>query len=543
MERSRLIVILFLAISFQLEAGVNRYIVFFIDKANSEFSVNRPEEFLSTKAIQRRERQGLLITESDLPVNSSYITQLADLEADVFHSSKWMNAVLVQVDEAVISDISALSFVKKVQYVAPNEKLLKNAENEESDTQFNKRPRNSKSTAAQNELLSVDEMHELGFDGDNITIAVFDGGFQKVNEISYFEHIFSENRMVATYDFVTNSSNVYRYDDHGTRVFSAISGFFEDSFTGTAPDANFVLCVTEDVGTEFKIEEYNWLFAAEYADSLGVDIISTSLGYNIFDDRTMDYEHDDLDGQTAVITQAANMAAEKGILLVVSAGNEGNNSWGTLTPPADSEFVLTVGSVTSSGDLSSFSSLGPTADDRIKPDVVALGSGVSLIGSSGSIITSNGTSFSAPLVAGLAAGIWQAKPELTNLELIDIIRMTASRASAPDNSFGYGVPDFISATQEQVLSVDDILKERIKVYPNPFRGTKIYIDLNSRFTENGLTISLYDLAGNLLTQGSYQNVPSEKIIEFDTDAVLPVGTYLLQVESPKRQTQVRLLKY
>lgn len=541
-SRPILTAIFLMSIGLLAKGQVNRYMVFFTDKSNSSYSLSSPEAYLSMEAIDRRINQNIPIEKSDLPVNQEYISGLNNLDVQVYHTSKWFNGVLIQEDQSMVAEIQALPFVDRVEFVAPDERLEEVSKSGRIRPFF-ARLKSSKETSAQNEMLSIDEMHKLNFKGQGMIVAVFDGGFEGVNDAAAFDHIFDNNRMIATHDFVTNSSDVYQFDDHGTRVFSAIAGFEEPSFVGTAYKSSFILCITEDVTSEYRIEEYNWLFAAEYADSIGVDVINTSLGFNLFDDTTMDYDFDDLDGETSVITRASNLAGKKGILLVVSVGNEGNNSWGTITPPADSQYVLAVGSVNKDNQVTGFSSIGPTTDDRIKPDVVALGSSVSLIGSSGNVVTGSGTSFSSPLVAGLATGVWQANPTLTNLEIIEAIRMSGSISQAPDNSFGYGIPDFLPAAGNPVLSVDDIIENKIKVYPNPFRGDRIFIDIDSKYAGDGLEIRLYDLMGNLISEESFTASQSHSIIEFQTDSNLSEGTYLLRIFSKQAITEVKLLKF
>jgi len=544
MAKSKLLApIFYLMVSFFAEAQVNRYMIFFTDKDNSTYSTDRPEEFLSERSIARRQRQGITVDDSDLPVNESYVQVLIDQDVEVFFETKWLNGVLVQSEESELPVIQSQVFVREIELVARKDRLLNPTPKSGRLKSILTRNRSSRESESQNAMLSVDEMHNRDYFGEGVMIAVFDGGFDNVNEIEYFSHIFDEERMAATYDFVTNSGDVFQFDNHGTRVFSAIAGFADGGFNGTAYKADYILCVTEDGLSEFRIEEYNWLFAAEFADSVGVDIINTSLGYNVFDDSNMNYTHEDLDGKTALITQASNIAAEKGILLVASAGNEGDNSWGKITPPADSPYVIAVGGITDSGDLSGFSSLGPTADERIKPDVVALGTDVTLIGSNGGIVTSDGTSFSSPLVAGLAAGIWQARPELTNFELIDLIRMSADNTLSPDNFMGYGVPDFLKAVGNQVLSVDDIIKEKIKVYPNPFRGNRIFIDVDSKLSKGGLEIELYNLSGSLIAQKNLVQTDLRGVVEFEIDSFIAPGTYLLKVITRNKINQVKLIKY
>ena len=522
---------------------VNRYFVFLKDKVGTNYSIDRPEEFLSVRSVERRANQGISVTDSDLPVSEDYISQVSQTGADVFFASKWFNGLLIQAEEAEVGSISALSFVDSVTLVAQGERLQGETLKVGRLNVFGNRIKSDKETEAQNSMLSIDDMHSREFRGEGITVAVFDGGFAGVDDIDYFQHVFDDERMLATRDFVTNTGNVYQYDDHGTRVFSAIAGLNEGEFVGTAYNSNFILCITEDVESETRIEEYNWLLGAEFADSVGVDIINTSLGYNLFDDAQMNYTHDDLDGQTAIISIASNMAAEKGILLIASAGNEGNNSWVRVTPPADSPSVLAVGGVNGSGVVSAFSSLGPTADERIKPDVVALSSNVTLINSQGNLTSGNGTSFSAPLVAGLAAGIWQANPELTNFELIEVIKLSADNADSPNSSLGYGVPDFIGALPNPVLSVEDIFEGRIKVYPNPFRGNRIFIDLDASFVGDDLSIEFFSLSGSLLAQRTYSNQFFTETVQFEIDQDIVPGTYILRLSNTSKITEVKLLKY
>jgi subtilisin family serine protease len=268
-----------------------------------------------------------------------------------------------------------------------------------------------------------------------------------------------------SFDFISGTSNVFQYDDHGTRVLSIMSANVDGSFTGGVTEASYQLYVTEDVPTEYRIEEYNWLLAAERADSAGADIIHSSLGYSTFDLASMDYTTDQLDGKTTVVSRAAQFAFSKGMVVVTSAGNEGNiASWRIITAPADGENVLAVGNVNSFGVRSPSSSMGPSADGRIKPDLVALGSGVSVVRASGSVLTGSGTSFSAPLVTSLVAGIWQANPELKNSDLLSALRHTASQASNPDNLLGYGIPNYLAVVHylEQSNQTEPVI-----IFPNP----------------------------------------------------------------------------
>jgi subtilisin family serine protease len=265
-------------------------------------------------------------------------------------------------------------------------------------------------------MIGADIMHQQGFTGKGMSIAVFDSGFRNAHLLPAFRHVFTSNRILATYDFVNKEESVYEDDEHGLRVFSAMAAYVPGQIIGTAYEAEYLLFRTEDASSEFRIEEINWLLAAEYADSAGVDVINSSLGYNYFSNPGMNYSRADMDGNTALVTRAADMAAATGMLVVVSAGNEGDDPWQTVAAPADADSVLSVGAVDRDGLYATFSSRGPTADGRIKPEVVAQGRGTVLSAASGNTVSSNGTSYSSPVLAGMATGFWQAYPHLTNME-------------------------------------------------------------------------------------------------------------------------------
>ena len=388
--------------------------IFFTDKSGSAYSIEQPEQFLSKRALQRRLDQNIKITSLDLPVSEQYLDALSTQPLQVYFATKWMNGVLVEMDESELQNIQTLSFVKDVELVAHGSKMnnQQNGGRKRSVRENEIMSYDGQETKQQNEFIGVDDMHESGYRGEDMLIAVFDSGFEHVNTSSFFSHIFSQERLYSSKDFIKGSDNVFQYDTHGSKVLSCIAGLKEGVYSGTAPRADLVLCVTEDIKSEYKIEEYNWLFAAEFADSLGADIISSSVGYSYFDDDRMDYTYDDFDGKTAVVSRAATMAAARGMLVVCSNGNEGNNSWTYLNAPADADSVLSVGAADYDLQKSNFSSFGPTSDGRIKPDISALGSWVK-VALREEVSYANGTSFSTPMVAGLAAGLWQAFPHLT----------------------------------------------------------------------------------------------------------------------------------
>ncbi len=529
MARCNLILLLLLwpIVSF---AQTNRYMVFFSDKNGSTYSINNPEQFLSQEAINRRENQGIAIIEQDLPVNDSYMQGVKDLGVDVFYASKWLNAALIQTDDSNIASINTLSYVDSVLFIAPGTKLSFNSR------KSNKEEKELGRTFAENDfqsnMLGVNTLQSEGFDGSGVSIAVLDAGFTAVDTEVAFLDVFNGNKLKYVFNFVENNQEVYKISTHGTRVFSTMAASLENEYIGISTGADYMLFVTEDAPTEYRIEEYNWLIAAEKADSAGVDIITSSLGYNTFDDPTMDYVYDQLDGETTIITQAANIATSKGILVVVSAGNMGNDPWQFITAPADAKDILAVGSVNTDGSISSFSSLGPSADGRIKPDVSALGSGTVLV-SNGGITSGSGTSFASPQIAGLAALLWQANPGFTNFEIRDLILNIGSQSKNPDNNLGYGVPNYNQTLALPIQSEYDLV-----VYPNPVSGNSITI-------QSGLSLGNSSL---VIISPTGQTVKKQIITSNQDLSPLSVddlsrGVYQLIIQSKDQIYKTRFVKY
>tara|TARA_B110000046_G_scaffold179785_1_gene209516 strand:+ start:33 stop:1682 length:1650 start_codon:yes stop_codon:yes gene_type:complete len=538
---------LFLFGFYSASAQTHRYMVFLSDKAESIYSLDEPEAFLSTRAIARKIQHNVEINVLDLPVSTTYIQDLASLELDVFFTSKWMNAVLIQTDSSTLLEVIGRSYVDSVVFIAPGARLTHENTGFEWPDTFQEPNNPLESSELQLAMMNVHQMHEDGYRGEGMLIAVLDAGFKGAQLFKPLENIFKENRLIAAKDFVTNGGNPFLYSGHGTSAWSTIASDYKD-FIGTAPKAEFILCITEDVASEYRIEEYNWLVAAEYADSLGADIITSSLGYSSFSDGTMNYTYQDMDGQTAIITRASNLAIKKGLLVITSAGNEGNDPWRYITAPADGPDNITVGSVKSDYSISSFSSQGPTADDRIKPDVVALGQGTTLLTSNGSISQASGTSFSAPLVAGFSAGIWQAHPEFTNLEVVDYLRNLGTRFDNPDNYFGYGIPiylaneDSLVVTDTTMLSLSEFTSDSITIYPNPVYGNVISIKIDSKINIYPLDIKLLDLEGNNVCELNVLNLPLGGLISMDISNS-HTGIYILILSSDNISRKIKLIKY
>ena len=351
--------------------------------------------------------------------------------------------------------------------------------------------------ANQIEMLNGQVLHENDFTGAGMQIAVIDAGFPNVNTLSAFSRIRDNNQILGGYDFVDRSEDFYGDHSHGTHVLSDIAGYIDNEFVGTAPDASFYLFRTEDSGSETPLEETLWVEAAERADSLGVDVINTSLGYTTFDNSNYNYTYADMDGETTFISRGAKIAASKGMLLVTSAGNSGSSAWNYIGAPADVDGVFSIGAVDANENIASFSSFGPTSDGRIKPDVLAQGRNAYIINYiTGNSSLSNGTSFSSPIMAGLMACFWQAFPNKTNFEIMQMVRETGDRYSNPAAQYGYGVPDFELAYNSG-LSIDDILNTSINIYPNPVSDSIFIQGVDS----GNLEYEIYTLLGEKVDSG------------------------------------------
>lgn len=503
----------------------DRYVVFFTDKAGSSFSIDKPAAFLSQRAIERRQRQGISIQQQDLPVQESYISSLKSLGVTCFYRTRWMNGVLVQMEKRLLASVQALRFVRNVEYVAPGVMKDQSSGGGGVSISFGTKAKSD----LQNQMLGINRMHADGYRGKGVLIGVFDGGFRKVSKLPAFRHLFADRRILYTFDYTANEENVENtVFDHGTMVLSVLAADKPGQFTGTAPRASYILATTEEGTSEYRIEEYNWLFAAEKADSAGVDIINTSLGYSVFNDARMNYTKAEMDGKTTVITKAVNRAFERGILLVTSAGNTGRNpNWDTILAPADSPNTLAVGAVNITGDRVRFSSKGPTADGRVKPDVMALGSGTAVMRAHGIFTFSSGSSFSSPLVTGLAAGLWQAYPGLTAAQLLDVIRRSGDNYSNPDHESGYGIPGYVKALK-LAKEISLPITPDLAAYPNPIVNNIVNLAFGSRFFGQPVAVAVYDSRG--VKQKTYQLNPTARNRRIRLYlGEIPAGIYLIKI--------------
>lgn len=439
-----------------------QYLIQFKDKRFNYADKSNASAYLSPLALERRKKMGIPIDSLDHPVSPAYLENLKNEGLKIHYTTKWLNGAVVGVEDPENANILKLKFyVEKVVYLGyverpvkskgkdkpvPFEELQSAMTNDEASFTF-KNPVNEGygESYAQNNMIGAVYMHKKGLTGKGVNVAVFDAGFFKANKIAAFEHLFKENRMKYSLDLVDHESDVFDDDDHGLHVLSCMAAKAENRMVGTAPDANYFLFRTEMASHEFLLEEINWIKAAEMADSMGVDIINSSLGYTTFDDQRMNHSHAELDGKTSYISRGAAIAVSRGMLVVNSAGNDGSDTWKKIGVPADVPDVIAVGAVDVYQKIAPFSSMGPTADHRIKPDVVAMGFATVVASSYGTFYPGNGTSYSAPVLCGALACMYQGRNRVHPAKVSEAVRFSANRSDQPDSVYGFGVPDVFAA--------------------------------------------------------------------------------------------------
>lgn len=472
-------------------------------------------QFLSSKALARRSNQGIALDSSDLPVVKSYIDTVMSTSAAVkLHNvSKWFNQIVViTFDSMKVVDIAALPMVASVQLVARYPNGVYKTEMVETNPKFSEpveynlhKTRGSSAyyglAFQQIDMIGGDCLHDLGFKGEGMDVAIFDVNFRRTDSCSAYDSLLADQRVKDVHDFVRDTNFVYDMainNDHGMNVLGCMAANLPGTYVGTAPHANFHLYISEDIRTEQPIEEDNWLSAAERSDSLGIYLINSSLGYNLYTNLpSASYTYADMDGKTSLIAQAANKAVAKGIFVVNAQGNEGAAAWHYMLTPADGDSVYSVGSVDGSGIWAS-SGYGPTFDQQVKPDGVALGKGVSLIGGTCGVGASNGSSFASPIMCGAITCLWQAAPHLKVWELRKLLQMVSSQYTNPDNTLGYGMPDFcqaygIATNTSDITQID----YTFACYPNPTNNGSFEVRC---FNVNmpSYSYAIYDLQGKLV---------------------------------------------
>lgn len=524
-----------------------KYWVEFTDKNNTPYCTCRPAEFLSARALERRARAGIAIMDNDLPPTPDYLTALKYSVTQIHSVSRWLNAAAVISDSARAAALVKLPFVKSVRYLGPHLKY-RNPTNrpEKKRKPLALMPQVEGGgtywgyAALQNNLLGVPVLHMAGHKGEGIYVAVMDGGFTNVDTLPFFDSLAYHNRLFSAHDFVEHDGAVYEAAQHGTSVLSVMGAYLPGYFVGTAPEATYFLLKTEDTGGEYPVEETNWIAGAEWADSAGVDIINASLGYTVFNDTSLSHKYKELDGRTAIGSRGAAIAATKGMIVCNSAGNEGDESWRFIGVPADAPGLIAVGAVQHNARRAAFSSVGPTPDGRIKPDLVAPGEEVVTAGNSGTQLgVSSGTSVAAPMLVGSIASLWSAFPEKKAAEILDAVFASADQVERPDNARGYGMPDMTAAWFQLAAYVNSR-------YIFAFNRTKgeLRILLPDRKVPFDATFALRDILGNQLeiTQPVLSRHEISTLL-FQNLENVPPGHYYVEMTSGNEVLQIAVASW
>jgi serine protease AprX len=563
--RLRLSCMLLVLIFQQASAQEYKYLVRFRDKNNNGFSLSNPSSFLSHKSILRRQNQNIPFDSLDLPLTAAYVDSLQTVPSlQVLNRSRWFNQVLISIpDTSQLTTIGRFSFVVSAQPV--NNRQLKKIPVQVSVNRVY--ASTGKAVAENKNLLSGnisvadygsafaqihihhgDYLHNQGFQGEGMTIAILDDGFNNYLSNAAFDSLRVHNRILGSYNFVHQNISVNEEEAHGAYCFSIIASNIPGTMIGTAPSANYWLFKTEDDSSESPVEEQNWVAAAEFADSVGADLITTSLGYSYFDDSAYDLRYPERNGHTALVSRAANLAVAKGMIVTASAGNSGfeTSDKKYVSCPADGDSVYAAGAVDENGNLAGFSSWGPNGSGQVKPDGVSIGLGTSFIGTDGNVYAGNGTSFSNPNLAGLIICLWQAFPEFNPHDIISAVRQSSDQYAHPDDRLGYGVPDFEKAFQillfqrnagQEPLTPNDW----IHVFPVPF-DDRIYLSILPK-NSGTASIQLLDVSGKLLeTKTITVSAGQSQLIEYDLNRPLSEGAYYLRFVGQQQTRTLKLLK-
>ncbi len=536
-----LIVCLFEMISsFQAQT---KHWVKFANKNGTPYTIGNPSAFLTPAAIARRNTYAVPIHFTDLPVTPSYVTQVdAVANVSILYVSKWLNGAVISISSnsaTALAAISSLTFVTSTSLV--NKYKLDIPKIEEPAFIPNQDMRTASSATFnyggsnwQTQQLNLACLHSQGFRGQGMIVAVLDAGFKDANTNPVYDSLFNRGGVLGTRDFVSGGTNVYDDDTHGEMVLSCMAAIKPGVIMGSAPRADYWLLRTEDANSEKLIEEYNWIRGAEFADSVGADVLTTSLGYTEFDNTSQNHTFATLDGKTAPMSIAANLAARKGLLVLNSAGNGNGSSWPKIGIPADADSICTVGAIDSLSNVTGFSSLGPTADGRIKPDLVARGGNAWVSGTTGSCFQANGTSFSCPILAGAMTCFWQAHPNFNAFKVIDTLRKTASNFASPNNSRGWGTPNMCA------VAITTVAKHHLSdagnfiVSPNPFNSL-ISIKLE-QINPGTITVQLYNVLGSLVK--TYKETNPAAMLNYDLSD-LNSGVYFVKISNNSSQSQLK----
>ena len=535
-----------LVFSFLFFLVINAYaqedaLVFFLDKENVDAALQNPISILTQKAIDRKLMHNTPIDARDVPVNETYITTLKGIPGiTVFAKSKWMNCVYVRGNLQDLDALEALDFVTHLEYADKSLNLVPIPGSSTKDKLSVENKANSivydyGAATNQVEMIAANYLHQQDFTGEGIDIAVLDSGFPGVLTNSAFDPILDQGRLLGTYNFISREESVNTSSSHGSKTFSDIGGYLQNQFVGTAPGASFYLYVTEDVTQENPVEEAWWVEALERADSLGVRIVNTSLGYQDYDNPAYTHSYQDLDGFTTIAARGANHAFDKGMLLLTSAGNDGQ-SFGFVATPADAPGCLSIGAVDQDGEYAGFSSYGPNASGLRKPDVMAQGVSAAVVDQNGAVDFNSGTSFSSPIMAGAIASLWQSRPEVTNAQIMQIVRASAHLFENPTDLMGYGIPNFETAYNAlQILGAQaDFLEIQFAMYPNPAQDV---VSFSLPLGIEKATVLIFTSIGQRVLSSeisTYQNTIDISDINS--------GTYIVSVESGGTKNSFKLIK-
>jgi serine protease AprX len=545
-----------------VQAQYNRHIIQLTDKKGTLHSLANPSTYLSAKAIERRSKQKIGIDSTDLPVSAAYLDSIRKVpNVTVLHVSKWLNQVLIRTtDPAALARINAWPFVKKTSAVAPRIRTDQGIPPKFDETvtplSTNRATQvndvgslNYGNTYNQIHIHEGEYLHDRGFTGQGITIAVLDGGFFGYKTNTALDSVRLQNRILGEWDFVANEASVNEDVTHGLYCFSIIAANKPGQLIGSAPHARFWLFRTEDTGSEYPVEEQNWAAAAEAADSAGADMISSSLGYVDFDNPVFDHTYPQRNGNTAMVTIAADLAAKKGMIVMNSAGNNGalSSDLKYISCPADGDSVVAVAATDINGNIASFSSWGPTGNGKLKPNIASVGQGTVFAGTNGSPASGNGTSYANPNMCGLIACLWQAFPEFTNMEIIDAVQKSAHKYNNPDARFGYGIPNFRKAytllEQERLLRtpVDVLGSAWIKALPVPFTS-QLQVVVKAPVTGRA-SFRLLDAMGNTVEIKTLDVTATQVYtVSFLTAAGLVRGTYFIQYQDGSNKQTIAVMK-
>jgi len=539
MKKYTLLIILILMVPLakaqEIAPGV--YWVYFTDKAGSVYQLDQPEQYLSERSVNRRAMQGLAVDHHDIPVNTAYLQEIEALGVEIRHISRWLNGIaMIHMNDSSFRQVLQLAFTDTLAwepetdelYFPPKQGIPRFEAPLAGDPAYD-----YGIAREQVEQVRTNGLHELGYTGKGVWIGVLDAGFYQMDSLPSFTALFSEGRILGERNYVSESPIYELNSSHGMSVSSIMAGEWDGNLVGTAPHAHYLLCSTENSDQETRIEEIAWIEAAEFADSLGVDVLNTSLGYSDFDGVDFDYSYRHMDGRSTYISRAASLCASRGMILCTSAGNSGNDPWHYITAPADALDVLAVGAVDSTNILAGFSSRGPSYDARIKPDVTAMGQRTGVQHRDGGLARGNGTSFASPVLAGSVASLWQAFPELPARELIHMIRQSGHRSMDPDTNYGFGIPNMLHAYHSITRTPVRMDLGEIEIWPNPARDL-----IRIRIPEYGKQqVNLYDMRGRIVLSAPME-LPGEMVLP----RTLVGGIYIIEVRTGGGIYRGRLFK-